>query len=522
MQSSESSSAAVRRLQHAYKHAGSSYGIEWRCRGHVLYPQEMYGNCAYLDESNIARFSCGEGLVGKAWQQKGTIFLPSVRDASNEFLRKRSAVDDGIQSIVFTWCEGSVFEFGFPSMISQLPDFDLTDGQVPCFTPAAHRNAFLSRAYSHPDMRSKQQMPDFQPPSDRVFFSMDDVRRHTSKDDAWVVIHGNVYNVTNFLKYHPGWTVGSQSATILSILRNLGKDCTLEFDLIHPDYAVRQLADYRIGEVHLEQGASEARADATFQAPVPETDDVWTQSRDNDTLPAPPATLMEFMSGSSGLTAAYIGGTALAQLCMAASGLRDALQDDPESLRVLESRACLTTHPSETPWGLSSSLDSIGSNGVQFHEDPALGACVIGKSGLRRGLASCRFFVQDFTGVLLGVTTCTPDSGNAMEQVLDTQASTLFTADGDLFSSKDKIYGPFTRSQDLALVRNVNVNIDMNMGRISCVVTSCSGQIYNNIEAMRPEWRPQSGHALFPVIFSTHLSLSQFETGSATCTVVPL
>lgn len=109
-------------------------------------------------------------------------------------------------------------------------------------------------------------------------------------------------------------------------MRNLGKDCTLEFDLIHPDYAVRQLADYRIGEVQPQQGASEARVDASFP-PVSEFDDTLTQSRDNEeftssTHSKPSVTLIEFMSGNSGLTAAYIGGTDLAQLCIAGSGLR--------------------------------------------------------------------------------------------------------------------------------------------------------------------------------------------------------
>merc|ERR1712032_695772 len=115
----------------------------------------------------------------------------------------------------------------------------------------------LSPAYDHPDMRSEKQMPGFPTPTERVSFPMDEVRRHTSKDDAWIVVHNNVYNITNFIKHHPGWEVGSQSSTIAAILHALGKDVTSLFDALHPDYAVRQLADYRIGEVR--RGESEAR-----------------------------------------------------------------------------------------------------------------------------------------------------------------------------------------------------------------------------------------------------------------------
>ena len=34
--------------------------------------------------------------------------------------------------------------------------------------------------------------------------NMDEVKKHTSADDCWIVIKGNVYNVTEFLPDHPG------------------------------------------------------------------------------------------------------------------------------------------------------------------------------------------------------------------------------------------------------------------------------------------------------------------------------
>ena len=35
-------------------------------------------------------------------------------------------------------------------------------------------------------------------------FTMDEVRRHTKPDDAWLVVDDKVYNVSNFWKKHPG------------------------------------------------------------------------------------------------------------------------------------------------------------------------------------------------------------------------------------------------------------------------------------------------------------------------------
>ncbi|KAL7628913.1 Cytochrome b2, mitochondrial precursor [Parahypoxylon ruwenzoriense] len=53
-----------------------------------------------------------------------------------------------------------------------------------------------------------------------------EVSKHDSKDSCWVVIHGKVYDVTEFLPEHPGG--------MRIILKYAGKDATAEFDPIHP------------------------------------------------------------------------------------------------------------------------------------------------------------------------------------------------------------------------------------------------------------------------------------------------
>uniref|UniRef100_J3MTP8 nitrate reductase (NADH) n=1 Tax=Oryza brachyantha TaxID=4533 RepID=J3MTP8_ORYBR len=72
-------------------------------------------------------------------------------------------------------------------------------------------------------------------------FTMSEVRKHASRDSAWIVVHGHVYDCTAFLKDHPG---GADS-----ILINAGTDCTEEFDAIHSDKAKALLDTYRIGEL---------------------------------------------------------------------------------------------------------------------------------------------------------------------------------------------------------------------------------------------------------------------------------
>jgi cytochrome b involved in lipid metabolism len=55
---------------------------------------------------------------------------------------------------------------------------------------------------------------------------MEEVAKHVTNDDCWVVVAGDVLNVTSFLKEHPGGE--------LAIMTFAGKDATHEFNMIHP------------------------------------------------------------------------------------------------------------------------------------------------------------------------------------------------------------------------------------------------------------------------------------------------
>merc|ERR1712241_739953 len=73
-------------------------------------------------------------------------------------------------------------------------------------------------------------------------YTAEEVAKHTTKEDCWVILHGNVLNVTSFLSQHPGGE--------LAILTFAGKDATAEFDMIHPPDVVGKYApDAIIGTV---------------------------------------------------------------------------------------------------------------------------------------------------------------------------------------------------------------------------------------------------------------------------------
>merc|ERR1712048_1322939 len=73
-------------------------------------------------------------------------------------------------------------------------------------------------------------------------YTLDEVAKHTSKSDCWVVVNGQVLDVTSFLAEHPGGE--------LAILTFAGKDASEEFNMIHPPDVIPKYApDAIIGKV---------------------------------------------------------------------------------------------------------------------------------------------------------------------------------------------------------------------------------------------------------------------------------
>merc|ERR1719491_597442 len=73
-------------------------------------------------------------------------------------------------------------------------------------------------------------------------YTMEDVAKHNTKTDCWVVVNGEVLDVTSFLGDHPGGE--------LAILTFAGKDASEEFNMIHPPDVIPKYApDVVIGVV---------------------------------------------------------------------------------------------------------------------------------------------------------------------------------------------------------------------------------------------------------------------------------
>lgn len=75
--------------------------------------------------------------------------------------------------------------------------------------------------------------------------SRDELSRHNSADDCWVVIHGQVFDLTEFSKSHPGGAYMVQKMA--------GKDATKSYQVFHSQDKLKMVHPYLMGTIMTDQ-----------------------------------------------------------------------------------------------------------------------------------------------------------------------------------------------------------------------------------------------------------------------------
>ncbi len=71
--------------------------------------------------------------------------------------------------------------------------------------------------------------------------TLQELSQHVRRDDAWVSINGCVYNITDFMRSHPGG--------FKSLLKYAGKDATAIFNEIHDYSLLQNIKKYLVGRI---------------------------------------------------------------------------------------------------------------------------------------------------------------------------------------------------------------------------------------------------------------------------------
>merc|ERR1712023_546407 len=91
------------------------------------------------------------------------------------------------------------------------------------------------------DVLSAEADPSLPPPVTNKEYSKEEIEKHNSKGDCWIIVGGKVYDATTYLERHPG---GGYSIYSLA-----GTDTSEDYNAIHSSRANDILAKHQIGIV---------------------------------------------------------------------------------------------------------------------------------------------------------------------------------------------------------------------------------------------------------------------------------
>jgi cytochrome-b5 reductase len=102
----------------------------------------------------------------------------------------------------------------FANFNSSLADRDLYRKKIP-----------TGEGFSHRDWINKIGQMNDTNLTDLPLISPDELAQHSSRNDCWIAIAGLVYNLTDYLPFHPGG--------VDILIQNCGKDASNDFNLTH-------------------------------------------------------------------------------------------------------------------------------------------------------------------------------------------------------------------------------------------------------------------------------------------------
>ncbi|XP_077213889.1 cytochrome b5 domain-containing protein RLF-like isoform X2 [Tasmannia lanceolata] len=161
-------------------------------------------------------------------------------DKVNDSLQKDSALDNSTPKDLRT--DGpfpfKVVDMSSPKLnasesLGQASIRDVINGsqeqKVVTKTPIVRTKVPFEKGYSQMDWlkitRTHPDLAGLKGQSNRRLISMDEVKQHKTEGSIWTVLKGRVYNISPYMKFHPGG--------VDMLMKAAGKDCTSLFSILY-------------------------------------------------------------------------------------------------------------------------------------------------------------------------------------------------------------------------------------------------------------------------------------------------
>ncbi|XP_024022048.1 cytochrome b5 domain-containing protein RLF [Morus notabilis] len=162
---------------------------------------------------------------------KGEVSSDSASNQNGSFLWKGNLPNNTISKKQDTVGSSSfnVIDTSSPKQSSKPSKQPVTGDSGKLKKPVARAKVPFEKGYSQMDwLRLTQTHPDLaglKGQSNRRLISMNEVKQHRQEGSMWTVLKGRVYNLSPYMRFHPGG--------VDMLMKAVGKDCTALFNKYH-------------------------------------------------------------------------------------------------------------------------------------------------------------------------------------------------------------------------------------------------------------------------------------------------
>ncbi|XP_077209788.1 cytochrome b5 domain-containing protein RLF-like [Tasmannia lanceolata] len=161
-------------------------------------------------------------------------------DKANDTLQKDSSLDNATSKDSradgpwpFNIVDISSLKLKSSESLGQASLSDFTNGSpeqnIVSKKPIVRAKVPFEKGYSQMDWlkitRTHPDLAGLKGQSNKRIISMDEVKQHRTEGSIWTVLKGRVYNISSYMKFHPGG--------VDMLMKAAGKDCTSLFNKYH-------------------------------------------------------------------------------------------------------------------------------------------------------------------------------------------------------------------------------------------------------------------------------------------------